>query len=85
MVPLVGGDTAVHLKQKCQRMLLQLQRLAGSERVEQVDDEQTEIALQPLHIGVSAMQHLDNGRVCENRLQQMQRIVKFESVHDVIA
>jgi hypothetical protein len=39
MAPLVGCDAAVHLKQKCERVLLQLKCLAGSGREEEMEDE----------------------------------------------
>ena len=32
------------------------------ESVEQIDDEEAEITLQPLHVGVGAMQDLGDGR-----------------------
>ncbi len=39
-------------------MLLKLKRLAGPERVKEVDDEEAEVALQPLDVGVGAMEDL---------------------------
>jgi hypothetical protein len=60
LVALVGDDIAVHFQKLSETMPREVEHLGGMEGVEEIDEIQVEVALQPNDIRFRTMQYLQD-------------------------
>jgi hypothetical protein len=82
---LVGLKVAVVLEEVGERVLGELEHAGALARVKEIHHVHAKVALQPLHVHVGAVQHLDDARVGEHLVEDAHVVAQLQRVDEVVA